>query len=144
MAEGILRVKLNLSGISSFIDSCGFESFHVGDAPDPRAIRECSSNYIDISEHRARLFKASDLDEFDYIFVMDSSHYRNVMKVGNGRNFHARVDYILNEIHPHSNSEVMDPWYHDQAAFHLVFNQLSQACENFVSRYREKIKRCKA
>lgn len=134
LAEGIMREKLEQSGIHAVVDSCGFESFHAGDAPDPRAQTVARKHGIDISGHRARLFRVSDFDNFEQICVMDASHYQKVMRHARSEHDRARVDYTLNALHPGRNEEVMDPWYHDMKAFEEVFALLDKACEAMVSR----------
>jgi len=110
-------------------DSCGFESFHVGDRPDNRAQVVARNHGIDISSHKARLFTTADFDRFDLIFVMDATHYRQVMS--NARNEHDRkkVDYLMNILTPGTNQPVNDPWYEDQRAFELVYQQMEPACK---------------
>ena len=129
LAEGILRYKLKTAHIPAYIDSCGFESFHAGDAPDRRAQSTAFKHGIDISSHRARLFSTKDFDRFDLIYVMDSSHYKNVMKVARKRSDMFKVDFILNLLDPGKNLGVMDPWYHDEEAFEKVYLQLDKVCE---------------
>lgn len=116
------------------VDSCGFESFHVGDQPDSRALAVSKKRGIDISGHRARLFCDRDFEEFDMIFVMDSTHYKNVMRRSKDPKDQLKVDYFLNVLDPGLNLDVPDPWYHDLNAFEKVYMQLDEACEAFVNR----------
>ena len=132
LAEGILRYQLKYAGLPAFIDSCGFEAFHAGDPPDPRAQTVATLHGLDISSHRARLFSQKDFDRFDLIYVMDSGHYRNVMKLSGSEADRAKVDYILNVLYPGSDLGVMDPWYHDNEAFEQVYQQLEKACEQLT------------
>ncbi len=142
MAEGILREKLMEAGIGAEVDSCGFERFHVGDSPDPRAQQVTGRHGIDISGHRARLFTRSDFDRFDRIFAMDSSHYNNIMRVAAGDpDAIAKTDYFLNVISPGENEGVPDPWYHDIKAFEKVYRQLDEACDAFVRSLRQDKRR---
>jgi protein-tyrosine phosphatase len=134
LAEGILREKLKNARIPAYLDSCGFESFHIGDSPDPRAQSTASRHRIDISNHRARLFSVEDFDVFDLIYVMDSGHYRKVMKHARDESDRSKVDYMLNVLHPGKDLGVMDPWYHDQDAFEQVYVQLDKACEVLTRR----------
>jgi protein-tyrosine phosphatase len=129
IAEGILREKLIKINIPAVVDSCGFESYHVGDPPDSRAFAVSIKRGIDISSHRARLFTTKDFDIFDYIYVMDSSHYRGVMALARNGSDKMKVDYILNVINPGQSQSVQDPWYHDEGAFEKVYLQLDRACE---------------
>ncbi|MEI6899754.1 MAG: low molecular weight protein-tyrosine-phosphatase, partial [Bacteroidota bacterium] len=75
LAEGILRDKIKKRHLDSEVDSAGLEYFHVGDAPDKRAIEVGKRNGIDISHHKGRLFIPADFDRFNRILIMDSSHY---------------------------------------------------------------------
>ncbi|MFZ4522903.1 MAG: low molecular weight protein-tyrosine-phosphatase [Bacteroidales bacterium] len=129
LAEGILREKLNKRRIASKVDSCGFESFHVGDAPDSRAQDVARKRGIDLSSHRARLFTVRDFDNFDFIFAMDSTHYNNIARLARDESDMAKVDYMLNILYPGENQGVQDPWYHGLGSFETVFVQLDQACD---------------
>jgi len=129
MAEGILRKKLNEAGLSNETDSCGFESFHAGDSPDKRAQVVCRKYGTDISMHTARLFRKQDFDNFDRIYVMDSSHYYNVSRMAGSAGDMKKVDYILNLVYPGKDLQVEDPWYHDIQAFEQTYRQLDKACD---------------
>lgn len=132
LAEGILSEKLKKHKIPAEVDSCGFESFHAGDPPDPRAQEVAGKRGIDLSSHRARLFKILDFDTFDYIYAMDSSHYKNIMRLARNESDRSKVDFVLNVVHPGQNLDVQDPWYHNLKAFEEVFIQLDEACNRIV------------
>lgn len=133
LAEGILRDKFKQFHLQGNIDSCGFESFHVGDRPDNRAQSVARNHGLDISNHRSRLFRISDFDHFDKIYVMDSTHYHNVMRYARSESDRQKVDYIMNVLFPGSNVPVRDPWYDDIDAFEKVYAQLDSACESVAS-----------
>ena len=133
LAEGILREKLEKRKIPAEVDSCGFESFHVGDHPDPRAQQVAMKHGIDISVHRAKLFTIRDFDRFDLIYAMDSTHYKNIMKLARNESDRSKVDFMLNVLYPGGNSGVQDPWYHDIKAFEKVYVQLDEACDRLVA-----------
>lgn len=133
LAEGILRNKMTYRGLEITIHSCGFESFHVGDAPDIRAQIVANRNGIDISGHRARLFRTNDFDEYDRIYVMDSGHYQKLMKLARNGSDKKKVTLIMNACHPGENISVPDPWYDSMPAFENVFSQLDDACEAIAS-----------
>jgi protein-tyrosine phosphatase len=136
MAEGILRHKLNEAGLGDETDSCGFESFHVGDHPDKRALTVCRKYGLDISTHVARLFRKSDFDSFDLIYVMDSSHYYNVSRMARSADDMKKVDYMLNLLYPGRDLPVDDPWYHGMEAFEQTYLQLDSACDKLVNLLR--------
>lgn len=129
MAEGLMRSKIEKYQLNAEVDSAGFESFHTGDSPDFRAIREMKRNGIDISGQRSRLFKKSDFEEFDLIYVMDSANYKDVKSMASGPNQMIKVDYILNAISPGSNNHVPDPYYGGETGFARTFQLLDSATE---------------
>jgi len=129
LAEGILREKLRKRNIPALIDSCGFESFHVGDAPDPRAQQVARKRGIDISTHRARLFSTDDFDRFDRIYAMDSGHLEKIGRCSRNGHDRAKADLVMNAARPGENLDVPDPWYDDLHAFEEVFIQLAEACD---------------
>jgi protein-tyrosine phosphatase len=139
LAEGILRNKLTKLSIPAFIDSCGFESFHIGDPPDHRAQAVAIKHVTDISSHRGRLFSTDDFDRFDMIYVMDSGHFRNALKFARNDSDRSKVEYILNVLHPGQNFGVTDPWYYGNEAFEKVYFQLDQACEVIAKNIFAKI-----
>ena len=134
LAEAILRDKLKKTSIIAEVDSCGFESFHVGDPPDSRAQVVAARRGLDMSNLRARLFELRDFDRFDYIYAMDSSHYQNLMRLARNESDRSKVDYMLNKLYPGQNLSVQDPWYHDIKAFEKVYLQLDEACEQIVEK----------
>lgn len=138
LAEGILREKLHRKNIPGETDSCGFEAFHVGDPPDPRAVVTAKKRNLDITGHSARLFKLSDFDHFDRIYVMDEFHYRNVMALARNHKDRSKVDYIMNVVYPGRNLPVDDPWYHGMNAFEKVYEQLDLACDEIIRKYEEQ------
>jgi len=137
LAEGILRQKLTEMGLDNKVDSCGFESFHIGDHPDARAQKIASLKGIDISEHRARLFRREDFERYDRIYVMDSSHYHRVMQLAGNEKERQKVDFLMNVLYPGKNIPVPDPWYDDLKAFDRVFTLMEPACEKIASDLRD-------
>lgn len=133
LAEGILRDKTNKLGIPVFIDSAGTSNYHTGEHPDKRTIANALKNGVDVSKLKARQFKVSDFDEFDTIFVMDSSNYTNVIELARNKKDIEKVELILNRIHPKSNMAVPDPYFGGEEGFQTVFNLLDKACDTIAS-----------
>jgi protein-tyrosine phosphatase len=132
MAEGIMQAKIEKYKLDAEVDSAGFESFHTGDAPDFRAIRVMKQHGIDISGQRARLFRASDFDDFDRIYVMDSGNFNDVKSKAKDGNQMKKVDYILNISHPGSNKPVPDPYYGGEQGFERTYQLLDAATEQIA------------
>lgn len=135
MAEGVMQ-QLAMDNDMPWImvDSCGFEPYHLGDVPDRRAISTCKKHQIDISEQRQRLFKVSDFDMFDHIFVMDSNNYRDVQRMARNDNDMKKVDYLLNLVYPNSNKAVPDPYYGSEMDFEKAFILIEKACKEICKK----------
>lgn len=129
MAEGIMRSKIEKYNLDAEVDSAGFESFHTGDAPDYRAIKVMKTHGIDISGQKSRLFRKSDFNDFDLIFVMDSGNFGDVKSVASTSGQMNKVDYILNTLSPGKNNPVPDPYYGGDDGFERVFKLLDSAAE---------------
>lgn len=79
LAEGILQSKLSPENFT--VDSAGTASYHIGKLPDPRSIAVAKKNNIDITHQRCRQFTKNDFDVFDYIYAMDVSNYKNIIRL---------------------------------------------------------------
>jgi protein-tyrosine phosphatase len=132
LAEGILRKKYTERNLTGRIDSCGFESFHLGEPPDPRTQKVARTNGIDVSSHRVRMFSVDDFDRFDRIYVMDSYHYQSVLRLARHAEDRRKVDFVMNVVSPGENKAVKDPYFSDYSAFEKAFDQLDAACELIV------------
>ncbi|MHC4816226.1 MAG: low molecular weight protein-tyrosine-phosphatase, partial [Planctomycetota bacterium] len=80
-AEGVLRKLVSDAGLGNRIevDSAGTEGYHVGDPPDPRAIRTASRRGYDLSGLRARRVKRGDFERFDLLISMDRGHHERLL-----------------------------------------------------------------
>jgi protein-tyrosine phosphatase len=132
LAEGILRDKLEKLNIQAEVDSAGLEDFHEGDPPDERAILTARKRRIDISGHRARLFRSSDFDRFDRIYVMDPFHHYTLLSMARTDADMKKVDFITNILTPGRNIPVKDPWYDGMSAFEAVYEQLDPICDKLA------------
>ena len=131
LAEGILQYKINNLSLDWEVDSAGTSSFHAGEKPDIRSIQVAKRNGIDISNQRSRPFRGWDFETFDWIYVMDSSNYSDVIAMAQSEKEKAKVKLIMNELEPGKNIAVPDPYY-GEFGFENVFEMLDQACNKIV------------
>ena len=129
LAQGIMQSKLSKNFI---VDSAGTGGWHAGELPDKRSIDTAKKRGLDITNQRARQFIKSDFDNFDHIFVMDNSNYKDVLALAPNEEAKSKVKLILNEIFPNQNIDVPDPYYGGQDGFENVFDMLDQACEEIA------------
>jgi protein-tyrosine phosphatase len=126
LAEGLLASKLPKD--TFFVDSAGTGNWHVGRQPDERSIAVAKKNGLDISSQKGKHFQSSDFDEYDYIYVMDSSNYDDVMRMAKNETHRNKVQMILNELFPGENVDVPDPYYGMQNGFDNVYAMLNETC----------------
>jgi len=127
LAEGLLRSKLNPEHFE--VDSTGTGSWHVGNPPDPRSVAVAKKNGLDISMLRGRQFSHKDYQDFDYIYVMDSSNLSNVLDLAQTKKETQKVSMILDTIFPGEKVDVPDPYYGGDDGFDRVYDMLDQACD---------------
>lgn len=127
LAEGLLKSKSFLNGTE--VDSAGTGNYHVGGPPDSRSIAVAKKNGLDISDQRARQFKTADFDDFDIIYAMDGSNYRNIIAKARSEEDKSKVHLILNELFPGEDLDVPDPYTGGEHGFKMVFDMLDQACD---------------
>ncbi len=135
LAQGILEHKIQEKGLNWEIDSAGTGAWHIGELPDSRSIEVANKHGIDIQGQRARKFTLKDFDEFDKIYVMDTSNYRDVIRQADSREEEDKVEMILNEAYPGMNRAVPDPYY-KRGGFEEVYQLLEKACEKVVEKYK--------
>ncbi len=126
LAEGILESKLDASKFT--VDSAGTSSHHQGSLPDPRSIEVAQKNGLDISNQRSRPFVKKDFKTFDYIYVMDTHNYNDVLEKADTEEECNKVSLILNTLYPRENRSVPDPYYDALEGFDKVYEMLDQSC----------------
>ena len=126
LAEGILQSKLPSDKF--IVDSAGTGNWHAGEQPDKRSVKTAKSRGLDISTQRARQIKTSDFEDFDYIFVMDSSNYENVIKLAPNEAAKNKVTMIMDFLHADGGIEVPDPYFGGNDGFENVYDMLDETC----------------
>lgn len=138
LAEGILASKLPRNKFT--VDSAGTGDWHIGHAPDSRSIAAAKNHDLDITNQKARQFKVEDFDEYDYIYVMDQSNYKNVINLAKNQKNKDKVQIILNELYPSENVDVPDPYFGMSNGFEIVYNMLDEVCDIIAGKLIDKHK----
>jgi protein-tyrosine phosphatase len=136
LAEGLLASKLPKDKF--YVDSAGTGAYHIGKQPDQRSILVAKKHGLDITIQKARQFSSRDFEDFDYIYVMDSSNYDNVIDLAKNDAHKAKVDMILNHLFPGENVDVPDPYFGLQNGFDMVYEMLNETCDILAKKLIEK------
>ncbi|MFZ6025049.1 MAG: hypothetical protein ACOYVG_11430 [Bacteroidota bacterium] len=91
-------------------------------------------NGIDISQQRCRQFRASDMNNFNLVYVMDHDNYKEVKRMSGPIWDETKTMLILDEIEAVDHA-VPDPWYGTEKDYHHVFELLSAACNRIIEKY---------
>ncbi|OAN45433.1 phosphotyrosine protein phosphatase [Chloroflexus islandicus] len=136
MAEAIFRHLVEQAGLSDRfeIDSAGTGGWHVGEPPHPGTQRVLARHNIATAGMRARQVRSADIDQFDYILVMDRENLADL-----GR-FHPRAreraKLLLSFAPELGVDEVPDPYYNGR--FDEVYQLIETACRNLLAYIRER------
>lgn len=120
MAEYIFKYKAR--GLDYYTESRGVSSEESGNDIYPRAKRELDRHNIPYDGHHARKISQKDYEEFDDIFIMDSSneYYMNRL-----------FDDTKHKIHKLCPYDIDDPWY--TGDFEGVYKQIEEGIDNYLN-----------
>lgn len=142
MAAAVLSNKvLMVENLDIQVSSSGTGGWHIGQGPHPtsKLVWE-KAGYQHL--HVASQFKVNDYFVNDYILVMDSSNYENVLALAPSEQDRAKVFYLrsfdpkLQQIEPSSSEyfklEVPDPYNQHEDAYREVLAMIESAVDGFI------------
>jgi len=134
-AEAVFRKKVVDAKLNDrfFIDSAGTAGYHIGAAPDARAIDKGYLRGYDLTSIRARKVSVADYLEFDYIIAMDKQNltYLNAHKADAHS---AKIQLMLQSSEEATeNLDVPDPYYGGEQAFDEVLDILEIAAQHLLN-----------
>ncbi len=134
-AEGVLRARLREApDLSVVVDSAGTLGYHVGDAPDARAIHHARSRGIDLSALRARQLRPDDFEIFDWILCMDDANRTAALRQCSGHGedrLHLLLDFAQM-----GEREVPDPYYGGPQDFERALDLIELGVAGFIRELR--------
>lgn len=138
-AEGIFLARLKEQGLEDVVltDSAGTAGWHVGKAPDARAIAAAAERGVDISGLRARQVTGADFTEFDYILAMDEANLVDLNSF-KPNNFSGRCCLYLDFAKSASENEVPDPYYGGAEGFAHVLDLVEQAATGLLADIQQR------
>jgi protein-tyrosine phosphatase len=127
-AEGVFRHLARERGVLDLlrVDSAGTHDYHVGEAPDPRAIEHAARRGYDLAPLRARQVSGANFREFDRILAMDRGHLRQLKAMAPAGS-PARVAMFLDHSGSWRGLDVPDPYYGGSRGFEEVLDMVEEA-----------------
>lgn len=138
-AQGVLEKIIENKGLQKLVhvDSAGTGDWHIGEAPDPRAVSAAASRGYIIHQLSARQVERRDFEYFDYILCMDRSNLTTLRELcPPGRR--SKLQLLMEYGESSSHDTVPDPYYSGEQGFELVLDLLEDACNNFVGHLRKE------
>ncbi|MCX8099008.1 MAG: low molecular weight phosphotyrosine protein phosphatase [Casimicrobiaceae bacterium] len=138
-AEAVFRAKVEASPWKEqiTIDSAGTHAAvygHVGQPPDPRAVRHARARGYDLLKIRARAIEASDFEHFDLLLAMDDFNRRTLLAAA-PRERHDRIRLLLEFAGDERICrlrEVPDPYYGAGADFEHALDLIESASDGLL------------
>lgn len=133
MAEGAFRHAAQQAGLDCIVDSAGTAAYHVGEAPDPRAIATAQAHGIDISGAVGRQLRVQDFHDFSHIFALDNANMQGI-KACAPRHATAKIALLLDMVEGREGEAVPDPYYGSEEGFADCWDTISLAANVLVER----------
>lgn len=135
LAEAAFRHEAGKAGLAVTVDSAGTADYHVGEAPDPRAIRTAAKFGVDISGYRGRQVTRADFARFTHIYAADHANLRNLERLAPAE--HAgRLALLLDLVPGREGQALTDPWYGDEDGFLDTWADVTSAARALVQALR--------
>jgi protein-tyrosine phosphatase len=132
-AEGVFRrlVAERAPELAIEIDSAGTHDYHVGEAPDRRAIAAAARRGIDLSSLRARVVEESDFERFDLLIAMDRLNHATLLD-RSPTQYRERVRLFLEFAPAIDEEDVPDPYYGGPVGFERVLDLAVVAAQGLL------------
>jgi len=132
--EGVLKHLAGKENLPIQFDSAGTHDYHVGEAPDRRAIAHAKKRGYDISALRARQVGAEDFEEFDLLLAMDRGHLRILERMCPARSRHKLRLFAAGQ-------DVPDPYYGGAEHFEAALDLIEDAARKLLVELRPHLLR---
>lgn len=133
-AEGVFRKLVENSPLAGQleIDSVGTHDYHIGEAPDARAIEHAAMRGYDLSHLRARQISPDDFERFDYVLAMDAANMRHLKAICPTR-LSEKIELLLNFGGARDEHEVPDPYGGRPRDFEHALDMIEAACHGLLA-----------
>lgn len=115
-----------------YVDSAGTSAYHTGEKADSRMRKHGVKRGYQFRS-RSRAFIKDDFDRFDYIIAMDSSNYRDILKLDPISTFKDKVFMMTDFSKEYKGMDVPDPYYGGADGFEKVLDMLEEACSGLYN-----------
>ncbi|XP_011646434.1 low molecular weight phosphotyrosine protein phosphatase 1-like isoform X1 [Pogonomyrmex barbatus] len=140
MAEAVFQDQVHKMGLSDFweVESAGILAYHVGNAPEPRAMATLQKVGITNYFHIARQITKNDFYEFDWIFGMDENNIHRLYRMRPGDS-QAKIE-LLGKYDPTGIVVIRDPLFDaDSVGFEKACEQALRSVRTFLEINKDNV-----
>ena len=137
-AEGIMRQRTAIAGLTMKIDSAGTGDWHIGKHPDLRAQTHAKQHGYNISKLVARQVSPKDFIDFDLILAMDAQNLKDLQSIRELAAQTTNADRLarlalMSEVDiSYLNQDVPDPYYGGEDGFEEVIKRLESSVDAWI------------
>lgn len=113
------------------VSSAGTHDYHVGRAPDPRAVAAARNRGYDLTPLRARQLSRQDFEEYDLLLAMDLNNLEFLQGMGDMAHLR-KIRLLMNYARDSKVPVVPDPYPRTAADFEKVLDYIEDACRGLV------------
>lgn len=138
-AHGVFEKILRDHKLDSIfqVDSAGTSGFHNGELPDVRSRKHAKLRGYEL-DSLSRKITNDDLNNFDYIFVMDDSNLSHVLKMDAHGQYRQKIKKLTDLIPECGFDHVPDPYYMGGEGFEKVLDLIEAAAIRFIELYQNE------
>ncbi|MDR2858112.1 MAG: low molecular weight phosphotyrosine protein phosphatase [Novosphingobium sp.] len=131
LAEAAFREEAARAGLDATADSAGTGDWHVGTAPDRRALAEALRHGLDISGYRARQVSPEDFRRFTHILALDRQNLADLQAIAPA-DATASLSLLLDHVDGRKGCSVADPYFGADEGFAETWREVHLAAQALV------------
>ena len=138
-AQGVFQSLVKAVNLQEFVvcDSAGTHDFHVGEAPDQRAVNAAAKRGYDLTETRARKIQLSDFSEYDYILAMDWENLALLQRMC-PRGLQHKLQLLMRFATEFEAATINDPYHGGPQGFEQALDYIEDACNGLMEVVRRR------
>ena len=134
-AEAVAKAMAQRAEKALVLDSAGTGDWHVGERPDPRAMKAAEARGYDLSGITSRAVTDDDFTRFDHLIAMDDSHRRWLLEARSGRQLpDTKISLLMDWSVGMARTSIPDPYYGEEADFERMLDLIEKGCQGLISR----------
>lgn len=141
VAEAILKKLVEKHNFHDEIEvsSCGLGDWHEGELPNPKMRKVALERGLPLVS-RAQKIREEFLDHYDLILAADKEVLNDLYSLTKTLEQRSKIHLITYLSKNNLNEDVPDPYEKNESDYHLAYEMIEEACEEFFQELKSKVK----